>query len=196
VDIPAPPVGILLAAGRGRRFDPAGQRKKLLQALPGIDTVVVAASAAALTAVLARVVAVTRPGDDDVADVLRAAGCEVVECADADEGMARSLAQALRAAGGSCIVALGDMPFVAPSTVAALATALGEGAVIAAPVHQGRRGNPVAFAASVLPELLALRGDEGARSLFARHPWHAVEVSDPGILRDIDTPADLSDSPV
>lgn len=51
------PVGILLAAGRGRRFDPSGTRNKLLQPLPNGEPVAVA-SARALLAVLPKVIAV------------------------------------------------------------------------------------------------------------------------------------------
>jgi molybdenum cofactor cytidylyltransferase len=40
----AAPVGILLAAGRGRRFDPAGLRNKLLQPLADGEPVVVASA--------------------------------------------------------------------------------------------------------------------------------------------------------
>lgn len=189
-------VGILLCAGRGRRFDPSGERKKLLQALPGTGEPVVAASARHLLSVLPRVVAVLRPGDDDIAVILGALGCELVVCADADGGMAASLGAALRAslqpAGAqSWIVALGDMPWVAPATIEALAAALAEGAAIAAPVFNGRRGNPAGFSAAMLPELLALRGDEGARGLFERHAFAAVAVADAGVLRDVDHPADL-----
>lgn len=187
------PVGILLAAGRGRRFDPSGERKKLLQALPSGE-LVVAASARNLLSALARVVAVVRPDDVDVAAVLRDAGCEVVVCEDADEGMALSLGAALQASlpeARSWIVALGDMPFVVPATIASLVAALADGASIAAPVFEGRRGNPAGFAAALLPELLALRGDEGARRLFEVHPFTAVVTSDAGVLRDIDLPADL-----
>ena len=36
--------GILLAAGRGRRFDPEGARNKLLQRLPGGELVVAASA--------------------------------------------------------------------------------------------------------------------------------------------------------
>lgn len=154
---------------------------------------VVAASARVLLSELARVVAVVRPGDDDVAGVLREAGCEVVVCADADDGMALSLGAALRASmpAPGWIVALGDMPFIQSSTVLALAAALHEGATIAAPVFDGRRGNPVGFAAALLPELLALRGDEGARRLFQIHSFTAVATTDAGILRDIDLTDDL-----
>jgi molybdenum cofactor cytidylyltransferase len=58
-------------------------------------------------------------------------------------------------------------------------------------VFEGRRGNPVAFGALHLPALLALTGEHGARSLLKSSSVVEVAVSDPGILRDIDTPNDL-----
>jgi len=186
-------VGILLAAGRGRRFDPLGQRNKLLQTLPGGEPVV-AASARTLLAVLPRVIAVVPPDDGGVGERLRALGVEVTECLDADSGMAASLVHAIRHSlpdARAWLVALGDMPFVAPRTVQALLDALADGADIAAPVHAGRRGNPVAFGAVHLPALLALEGEYGARTLLRSMPVREVAVDDPGIVRDIDTPADL-----
>ncbi len=198
----AAPVGILMAAGRGRRFDPAGARNKLLQVLPSGEPVVVA-SARKLLAVMPRVVAVVPPRDGGVAALLAELGCEVTVCADADSGMAASLVHALRyalrhslsAAGeapAAWLVALGDMPHVAPSTLAALRGALAAGAPIVAPVHDGRRGNPVGFGHMHLDALLALRGDQGARRLLQTFPVTEVAVQDPGIFLDIDTPADLS----
>lgn len=186
------PVGILLAAGRGRRFDPTGQRNKLLQRLPGGEPVVVA-SARNLLAVLPRVVAVVPPDDGGVAGLLRALGCEVSTCDRADTGMAASLVHAISRSlpAQGWVVALGDMPFVAPATIRAVAGALERGAGIAAPVMDGRRGNPVGFAALHLDELLALEGDQGARGIVRRHPVTEVEVGDAGIFRDVDTQADL-----
>jgi len=186
-------VGILMAAGRGRRFDPAGRHNKLLQVLPSGETVV-AASARKLLAAVPRVVAVVPPGDGGVAALLAALGCEVTVCAQADSGMAASLMQAIRAAASAdaWLVALGDMPQVAPSTLAALRDALAAGAPIAAPVHAGRRGNPVGFGRVHLDALLALQGDQGARRLLQTCPVTEVQVVDPGIFLDIDTPADLS----
>ena len=185
------PVGILLAAGRGRRFDPAGAHNKLLVRLG--DDAVVAASARALLSTLSHVVAVVPPDDGGVGDALRALGCDVTVCAAADTGMAASLVHGLwhvpQADGW--IVALGDMPHVQPSTVAALARALEQGADIAVPVHAGRRGNPVAFGRLHLPALLALEGDQGARAIVHGNPVHAVAVDDPGIHLDIDTLSDL-----
>ncbi len=186
-------VGILLAAGRGRRFAPQGTSNKLLAPLPSGEAVV-AASARALLAVLPRVIAVVAPGDNAAGQVLRAAGCEVHVCHDADRGMAASLVHALRQSlpdAKSWLIALGDMPHVKTSTIAALCAQLGEGADIAVPVHQGRRGNPVAFSGRHLPALLALEGDQGARAILQSCQVHPVAVDDPGIFHDIDTPSDL-----
>ncbi|RJG28009.1 nucleotidyltransferase family protein [Massilia cavernae] len=186
-------VGILLAAGRGRRFDPSGARNKLLQTLPGGATVV-AASARALLAALPKVIAVVGPADSVVAAQLKALGCEVTVCQEADTGMGASLAHAIShslPAADAWLIALGDMPYVRPSTYAALAAALNAGAGIAAPVMAGRRGNPVGFGAAHLSALLALTGDEGARRIVKSAPVTEVEVADAGIFRDVDTPADL-----
>jgi molybdenum cofactor cytidylyltransferase len=193
----APLVGILLAAGRGRRFDPLGRRNKLLQPLPGPGgDPVVAASARKLLSLLDTVIAVVPPDDGGVGALLSGLGCDVVVCPDADTGMAASLVHALRhslqnAQPAAWLVALGDMPHVAPATLAALADALAAGADIAAPVMDGRRGNPVGFGRVHLAALLALEGDQGARRLLQTCPVTEVPVEDPGIFRDIDTPADL-----
>ncbi|WP_374584495.1 NTP transferase domain-containing protein [Pseudoduganella sp.] len=193
----------MLAAGSGSRFDPSGARYKLLQVLPGGEPVV-AASARALLAAVPRVVAVVRPQDAATAGLLRGLGCEVVVCERAGEGMAASLVcgvQHARDADG-WLIALADMPYVRPATMAALAHAVGRGgaqlggkgpgeAVIAAPVHGGRRGNPVAFGRAHLQALLALQGDQGARSILTNNPVNELAVDDPGILQDIDTPSDI-----
>ena len=184
--------GILLAAGRGRRFDPAGARNKLLQTLPGGEPVVVA-SARHLLACLPRVVAVVPPSDGGVGDILRGLGCEVTVCPEADTGMGASLVRAIRHSlpAEGWLVALGDMPFVTPDTLAALRDAVVNGAGIAVPAYRGRRGNPVAFAACHREALLEMTGDQGARRLQQAHPVTEIVVPDPGILRDIDTPSDL-----
>ncbi|MDL2357124.1 MAG: nucleotidyltransferase family protein [Pseudomonadota bacterium] len=187
------PVGILLAAGRGRRFDPSGNRNKLLQPLADGEPVVVA-SARALLAALPHVIAVVRRADGGVADALRALGCDVTVCPDADDGMAASLVHAIGHSlplAQAWLIALGDMPRVRVSTIAALSDALAGGADIAAPMHAGRRGNPVGFGIACLPALLALAGDEGARGILKRHPVSEVAVDDPGIFDDIDQPDDL-----
>jgi molybdenum cofactor cytidylyltransferase len=187
-------VGLLLAAGRGRRFDPAGERNKLLQLVAGESVVV--ASARTLLAAVPRVVAVVPPLDAGVGERLAALGCDVTVCPDADSGMAASLTHAIRHSLAlqpqAWLVALGDMPYVDPATLRRLADALAAGAGIAAPVMDGRRGNPVGFGAVHLDALLASSGDAGARRLLQTFPVTEVPVDDPGIFRDIDLPTDLT----
>lgn len=183
---------ILLAAGSGTRFG----ADKLLHPLP--HGVPIAAQAARhLRAVFHdRIVAVLRPGAEALASRLRDEGCEVVVCDHAGEGMGASLAWAVRASGlaSAWVVALADMPFIRPSTLQAVHDAMAGGAALAAPYFRARRGHPVGFSSRFRVELEALRGDEGARQLLGRHAKELVKipVGDPGVVRDIDRPADLA----
>jgi molybdenum cofactor cytidylyltransferase len=153
-------------------------------------------SARHLRAGLARVIAVVRVGAEDTARALSAEGCEVVVCRDAGQGMGASLACGARAAGevGGYVIALGDMPFVRPSTIAAVCDALAAGAPLAAPYFRTRRGHPVGIAGRFRAELEALGGDQGARELLERHAAELVKIpcGDPGVIRDIDAPGDLA----
>ena len=184
--------GVLLAAGLGSRFDPHGRRNKLLAPLPDGSTVAREA-ARRLLVVVPNVVAVLRPGADALAHLLNDAGCDVIFAADAARGMGASLAAAIAATADaeSWIVALADMPRIAPDTIGAVARAVDEGASLAAPYYRGRRGHPVGFGAEHRDALLALDGDAGARALFAVHRVTRIDVDDPGVLADVDTPADL-----
>jgi molybdenum cofactor cytidylyltransferase len=147
-----------------------------------------------------RVVAVVRPGSAELSSSLRNESCEIVVCENAAEGMGASLACAARAAAhlfpnaDGYLVALGDMPFVRRTTIAAVRDALAAGAPLAAPYFRARRGHPVARANQFYQELLALRGDEGAKQLLAANERKIVKipVGDPGVIRDIDTPDDLA----
>jgi len=145
---------------------------------------------------LERVVAVVRPDSMELSKALKSEGCEVVVCKNAAEGMGASLACAARAAGEAdgYLVALGDMPFVRRTTIAAVRDALAGRAALVAPYFRARRGHPVGLSKSFYANLLALRGDEGAKKLLAAHERELVKipVGDPGVIRDIDTPDDLA----
>ena len=145
---------------------------------------------------VSRIVAVVRPSSADLGKRLAGEGCEVVVCENAAEGMGASLACAARAAGPAeaYLVALGDMPFVRPSSAAAVRDALVAGAELAAPYWRTRRGHPVGLSAKFFAQLLMLQGDEGAKKLLAAHHDRLVKIpnGDPGVIRDIDTPADLA----
>ena len=187
----ARPAGILLAAGAARRF---GGDKLLVPLADGTPMGV--AACRVLGSSVRRVFAVVRPGDDALAALLAASGAHIVHCPRADEGMGASLACGVAASAdaGGWVVALADMPWIAHATVRAVVEALEAGASLAAPFHRGQRGHPVGFAAGHREALLALSGDEGARSLLAGAGASLVriDVDDPGVLRDVDAPGDLA----
>ena len=190
-------IGILLAAGRGARFGGA----KLLTPLPaaahgaGAGTAIGVASCLHLLSALPEVVAVVRPGDSMLASSLRSVGARVVECARADEGMGASLACGVAASAQAegWIVALADMPWIDPATIALVADAIRGGSDLVATSHIGVRGHPVGFARQHYTALTALVGDEGAKSILATHRdgLRLIEVADSGVLRDVDTRADI-----
>ena len=184
-------VGLLLAAGSASRFG----SDKLRHELPhGVSIAVQAARHLKLE--IPRVVAVIRPQSPELEKHLKAEGCEVVTCQNAAEGMGASLACAARAAGEAdgYLIALADMPFLRRTTIGAVRDALANGATLAAPYFRARRGHPVGLAGRFHADLLALRGDEGAKRLLAASEKQMVKipVGDPGALRDIDRPEDLA----
>lgn len=194
-------IGVLLAAGQGRRFDATLRRLKLIEtcsAGPAAGEPLALAAAQALRAALGTVVAVVRSDRDPkqrrLHELLAAAGCTLVAYpADGAGGMGASIACAVasRPEAGGWIIALADMPAIRPATIVAVRAAIAQGAACAAPYFQGRRGHPVGFGAVCGPELAALHGDAGARAVLERHRPLRIDVDDPGILQDVDLPADL-----
>jgi len=89
-------------------------------------------------------------------------------------------------------IALGDMPGVGPEIYPALAAKFTQASIVV-PLHRGARGHPVLFCAAYVPELSALSGDEGARSLLRRHALRVaeVEIANRGVLRDVNTREDF-----
>jgi len=192
-----PIAGVLLAAGIGRRYDPAGTRLKLLEPAPSgpqAGTAMAVAALRNLRAALGDVVVVVRPADSAAQErlhaLLVAEGAELVACAEAGAGMGHSLACGVRArpAVAGWVIALADMPSVSPRTIAAVRDAIAGGRATAAPVYAGQRGHPVGFGRACREALLALKGDTGARTVLAAHPPLLISVDDPGCLLDIDTP--------
>ncbi len=197
-------VGILLAAGVGQRFDATGKRLKLLEPAPvgrhrGVP--IALASARNLLEALRTVYAVVRPAHDDPSQqrlhaLLADAGCHIVVCEQAEEGMGSSLACGVRAAADAdgWIIALADMPGIEPGSIRAVSFALRGGYDTAAAFFGERRGHPVGFARSLYDDLVALNGDDGARKVLSHQPPHRVAVADRGVLFDLDTPDDMKKS--
>ena len=184
-------VGLLLAAGSATRFG----SDKLSHRLPhGVAMAVQAARH--LHSAVPTIYAVVRPGTQELALQLKDEGCDIVVCENAAQGMGASLACAARRAGKAdgYLVALADMPFVRPASIAAVRDALVSGAPLAAPYFRARRGHPVGISGAFYDALVACKGDEGARALLLENEKRLVKVpvGDPGVIRDIDTPDDLA----
>jgi molybdenum cofactor cytidylyltransferase len=187
-------VGLLLAAGRGNRFDHTGKVNKLLAPLDGIP--VVCHSAAHLAEAVTKRIAVIRTNERGLRKWLEEFGFLVVECPDAASGMGHSLswgvAEALKAFElQTLVVALGDMPFVKSSTISLLLEHAKSTQTIVAPRFNGKRGNPVVFNSQHFESLSRLSGDRGAAQFINKEEILLVDVDDPGIHRDIDSPEDL-----
>ncbi len=153
-------------------------------------------SARNLRAVLPVVVAVVAKGDERLASLLANEGCVVVAVAGTRQGTGASIAAGVSASldAGGWVVALADMPAVPRDAIRRVVASLQQGAPAAAPFYRGQRGHPVGFGPAIRDDLLALRGDRGARAVLVRigDRLDRLDVEDPGILIDIDAPADLA----
>ena len=114
------------------------------------------------------------------------------------DGLSTSLAagtQALQDDIDGVIVLLGDMPLISPQLISKLVAAFNpaENRAICVPVHKGKRGNPILWAARFFSDMTKIQGDTGARHLIGENAEWLTEVKadDASIFRDIDTPEAL-----
>lgn len=124
---------------------------------------------------------------------------EVVTYGGYKKGMSGSLRMGIAAApnADAVIIALGDQPFVSPSTVNKLIESYrSSGAKVVIPAYRGTRGNPVVLDRALFPQVSRIRGDVGAKSVVARNEDSVLEVpvQDKGVLADIDTPGDYTEA--
>ena len=139
------------------------------------------------------VVVIAPPDGEAVAKVVAPLSVTLVRNDDPESDMAGSIRAGLAAVDRSApavLVCLADHPLVSPATIAALCEAhAAEPGRIVIPVHAGRRGHPVLFPRPVIEELSNL---PTLRDVVRKDPGRVrlLEVPDPGILLDMDTPAD------
>jgi alanine-synthesizing transaminase len=189
-----PAAAILPAAGASRRM---GRPKPLLPFRGG--TVAGGVVAALRGAGIDRIALVTAPADEPLRGWAETAALLPATNPDPSRGMLSSILEGLAALGGpaalaergeTLLVCPADLPALRPSTVTAVLGAVAAGARLAVPVHEGRRGHPLAIAPSLLGELPTLDPAVGLRQLLDRHAesLREIEVDDPGAVADLDTP--------
>ncbi|MFT3906551.1 MAG: nucleotidyltransferase family protein [Steroidobacteraceae bacterium] len=182
---------VVLAAGAATRFGAPKQLARyqdqplLLHALnhatqylgPAV-TLVLGAHAAGISAVLHRSTA------------------SLVVNRDWAEGLASSIRAGVRALPGSCdavLLLLADQPRVDTATLQRLGSAWRrQPRSIVASLYADTVGVPAIFPRRCFGELLALRGDQGARRLLDRYADQLVRVTNPEAAIDIDSPEDLA----
>ncbi|MEO5373392.1 MAG: nucleotidyltransferase family protein [Alphaproteobacteria bacterium] len=184
---------IVLAAGLSSRM--SGRNKLLLPVggRPMVTRVVMAA----LESRAAPVIVVTGHDRAAVEAALRDLPVGLVHAADHALGLSASLRRGLEALPAEvtgAVVCLGDMPGVTADHIDALidAVAAGPSTEVLVPTFAGRRGNPVLWGRAHFAALQAVTGDRGGRDLMRTVPVREVPVADDGVLRDIDSPADLA----
>jgi molybdenum cofactor cytidylyltransferase len=189
-------VGIVLAAGRSSRM---GRPKALLPAGGGAETFVGRLLGTLRAGGVAHVAVVGRPGDTALrAEVsAREPGPAFLVNPDPDRGQLSSLligvdyAESRRAAG--ILVVPVDIPMITPATIAAAIAAFRSSeAPIVRVTHAGQHGHPVLFRAALFAELRTADPSVGAKAVVRARAGDvlAVDVPDPGVLRDIDVPED------
>jgi molybdenum cofactor cytidylyltransferase len=188
---PTPIAAVVLAAGGSTRM---GTSKQLLPVAgkPLVRLVVDAVCEAGLD----QVVVVVGAGAGSVSDALAGITVDIVVNQEWRRGLSSSLqvgVNALRGEIQAALIVLADQAVLSPRLIRALADGyLARRAPVVAPVYQGRRANPVLFDRSLFPELAAVEGDEGGRSVVARHEdqLYLLPVDDEAVVVDVDTPAD------
>lgn len=176
------PAIIILAAGASRRL---GRPKQLLQ----FDGEPLVVRAARIGSSVAQTIVVI-PADAAIREVL--GGYIAIENPDRDEGVASSIRAGVAACEGDVLIMTCDQPLITSEHLRALIEAQSP---IAATGYNGISGVPALFAAKFRDELLALRGDVGARRVIESHRDEAVTIPFAAAALDVDTQADYNFAP-
>jgi len=185
---------VVLAAGAGRRLGLGPKAHVVLGGATFLHRVVGVCRAAGLV----RIRVVGGPEDAHISSACAAERAELTVNPDPARGMSSSVYEALRAERGEpkrgVLVFPVDFPLVRPATVRAVAlAAMAAGDAWARPVFAGRRGHPVGLGEALPPRLLAQGPAVPLREALRELRAHTTDLvgDDPGVVADIDLPADL-----
>ena len=151
-----------------------------------------------------RIVVVVRPEDQELADLCRSRGADVVVPPVAPPKMKDSVQFGLKyieknfapAADDAWLLAPADMPNLSSRVTNALISAhVSDRPAILVPTLGGKRGHPVLFPWTLAGDVFSLSATEGLNILRQRHESRevrcdSVEPAGASAFSDIDTPAD------
>ncbi len=192
-------IAIVTAAGSAERF---GGKKLLASVGPAGEPLLDRTISSLLEGGVSEVIVVV--GTDGRAELERDvnamndARVRPVENPDPSRGMLSSIQEGLLTANGDVMLVLpGDMPFVRPETVRLVLDTWQLRRGIVSPRYRGKRGHPVAMPLGLRDEIRATAASATLHDVIKRHADMRVDldVDDPGVLRDVDVPADLGEGP-
>jgi molybdenum cofactor cytidylyltransferase len=170
------PVVIVLAAGKGERFQASGGKiHKLVAPLAG-------------TTVLERVLRAVELAGLDL---------HVVKHSPGSGGMADSIAAGVSATpyAAGWLILPGDLPMIQPKSLQMVANGLLLQKVVV-PHYRQQQGHPVAFRHECFDALSSLSGDVGAKAVVQKYrssnEVFDLVLDDAGLVTDIDTVEDLA----
>ncbi|MGH7865986.1 MAG: nucleotidyltransferase family protein [Candidatus Binataceae bacterium] len=185
--------GILLAAGESRRM---GYPKPLLRL--NSHTYIESAALGMLDSVARLIIVVGAHAERVRAAIPHDSRVSVVENPQWRSGQLSSLQVGLAAIARdatAAMVHLVDHPTVLRTTYLTLANEFAKShSQVLIARHRGRRGHPAIFARAIFDELALAPVDRGARAVIDADPSRVayLDVDDPGVSLDLDTPADLA----
>lgn len=183
---------IVLAAGKSTRMAPCKQLAEI-----GGETMIERVLLNALESEVDEVIVVLGYMAHDVAKKIESQKAKIVINDHYENGLSSSVKAGLQAIDSKAMAAiflLGDQPFADSSVVNEVVNKYKRThARIVVPTFKGKRGNPILFDRSLFDEINRLSGDVGARTIVKEHDSEVVtvEVSNSGVLIDIDTQSDL-----
>lgn len=190
---------VVMAAGRSRRMAPLN---KLLVTDDQGRTMVARVVDQALASQARPIIVVTGHERDRVMEALAGRPVLFAHAEDYAQGLSASLKSGLAALPpdvDGVMVCLGDMPLVAAAMMDRIIAAFDPeaGRAIVQPTFRGKQGNPMLWARTLVPAMMAVTGDVGARHLAAQHAALVfdVEMPDDAVLRDFDTTEALKTAP-
>ena len=182
---------VVLAAGESKRM---GRPKQLLPY--GNSTILETVLANVLASPVDRTLVVLGAGAERVAPLAAKFPVDTVVNPDFRSGMLSSVQCGIRTLPGSvraALIFLGDQPRISPATAGRVVEEyLRTGRGLVLPVHGGAGGHPLLIDLKYREEIGRLSAGIGLREILDRHPDDVarIEVEDPGVGLDIDTPED------
>ena len=184
---------IYLASGNGSRFG----RNKLLTNVNGLPLFQFGLNAlqqAADRIPECTVIAVSRY--PEIQEYARRQGILAADCPDSVLGVSHTIKAGIRAIShlrqeDYLLFSVADQPGIQVDSLVSLLRKADGKTETARLSFGGTPGNPVLFSASLVPELLSLRGDQGGGLVAGKHDCILVEASCQHELQDLDTPEDL-----